>query len=107
MRLQFGPITFGMVFCIAYAVVFWLNVPLFMYFPQVGLFNWGYKVVPNVGPGMAWYGLMADSAIIALPLAYLVPDRFLDKMLRNYMWVVPVAAMLVCLFLLRKLFLVT
>jgi hypothetical protein len=107
MKLQFGPITFGVVFSIAYAAVFVLNMPLFMYFPQVGLFNWGNGVVPNAGPGMAWYGLMATSALIALPLSFLVPDRFLDKILHNYVWVVPVVAMLVCLYQLKNWFLVT
>jgi hypothetical protein len=106
MKLQFGPLVFAAAFSLTYAVVFFFDLPLFQYFPQEGLFSWGPAIIPNVGPGMAWYGLMTDAALVALPLSFLIPDRFLDKIFRNYYWVFPCAAMLVCLYLLRNLFLI-
>lgn len=107
MKLQFSPIAFAAVFSVTYATVFWLNLPLFEYFPQEGLFSWGPKIIPKAGPGMAWYGLMSDAALAALPLSFVIPHRFLDKIFRNYFWVFPCAAMLVCIYMVRKLFLVS
>jgi len=106
MKLQFGPIAFAAVFSLTYAAVFFFNLPLFQYFPQEAMFSWGRTIIPNAGPGMAWYGLMTDAALVALPLSFLIPDPFLDKIFRNYFWVFPCAAMLVCLYLLRNLFLI-
>ncbi len=57
-----------------------------------------------VGPAMAWYGLMADAGIAALILALAIPDRLLDRALRNYLWLFPGGAMLVCVYLLRVFF---
>jgi hypothetical protein len=105
MKLRFSPITFMVVFCCAYALVFWLNKPLFLYYPQIGVLHWGpTRLNGAVGPLMAWYGLMADAAIAAIIPAFLIPNHFLDRILRNYFWVFPCGAMLVCLYLLRVFF---
>jgi hypothetical protein len=104
MKLKFSPATFVVAFCILYALVFFLDFPLFRYYPLHGDFNWGKTVLKGVGPAMAWYGLMANAAIGATVLAVVIPDRVLERGLRNYVWLFPVATMLVCAFLLRKFF---
>jgi hypothetical protein len=105
MKPRFGPITFMVVFCCVYAVAFWMNKPLFLYYPQLGDFHWGPTPIKGaVGPSMAWYGLMADAGIAAIILAFLVPDQLLDRFLRNYLWLFPCGAMLVCVYLLRVFF---
>ena len=103
-KLRFGPTTFAIVFCCAYAVVFAMNSPLFLYYPLHGEFRWELQVMKGAGPAMAWYGLMAKAAIVAVVTAICVPDRVLDKMFRNFVWLFPAATMLVCVFLLRQLF---
>ena len=105
MSSRFNPLAFSVVFCIAYAVVFWLNVPLFLYYPQTGAFIWGHTPIPDSGPAMAWYGLMTDAGIAALVVSLVVPNRIAERMTRNRIWLFAVAAMLVCLFLLRALLL--
>ena len=102
---RFGPITFMIVFCCTYAAVFFFNVPLFLYYPLHGDFAWGMKPLTGVGPGMAWYGLMADAGIAALVLALIVPDRLPDRLFRNYFLLFPCAAMFVCVYMLRHLLL--
>jgi hypothetical protein len=102
---RFSPITFALAFSIAYAVVFWFNLPMFLYYPQSGMFHLGPTPVANVGPGIAWYGLMSDAAVVALVAAFIVPNDIVDKPLRNFLWAIPVAAILVCLYLLRNLLL--
>ena len=103
--MKFSPVTFSLVFALAYAAAFWFNQPLFLYYPLHGDFTWGAAVKPNAGPAMAWYGLMADSFIAASVLALIIPDRVVDRLFRNYLWLFPCAAMLICLYLLRLFFL--
>lgn len=102
--LRFSPGVFLAAFCCAYAVVFALDLPLFRYYPLPGELTWGLVALQDAGPAMAWYGLVASAAIVAAPIAVLVPDRIADRLLRGYLWLFPVALMLVCVFLLRKLF---
>jgi hypothetical protein len=105
MKLRFSPIIFMVAFCCVYALVFWMNKPLFLYYPQSGMLHWGpTPMKPAVGPAMAWYGLMADAGIVSVVLAVLIPNRLVDGALRNYLWLFPCAAMLVCVYLLRVFF---
>jgi hypothetical protein len=106
MKLRFGPITFMIGFCCAYALAYWNNVPVFLYYPLHGDFAFGLHPLPKTaGPGMAWYGLMADAGIVATLLALVIPDRLADRVLRNYFWLFPCGAMLICVYLLRQFFL--
>jgi hypothetical protein len=103
-RPWFSSATFMIIFCCAYVFVFAMNWPLFLYYPLHGDFNLGPHVQTGKGPAIAWYGLMADSAIAAFPAAVVIPDRLAHKAFRNYLWVFPVGAMLACAFLLRQFF---
>ena len=103
MKLSFNPAVFAIVFSLAYAAAFWFNAPLFMVYPLNGDFVWGSKLLADAGPAMAWYGLMADAAIAAVILAFVIPSRATSG-LRNYIWLFPLAAMLASLYLLRIFF---
>lgn len=102
--LRFSPGVFLVAFCCAYAVVFSLDLPLFLYYPLSGDFSWVAVASEGAGPAMAWYGLVASAGIVAAFAAVLVPDRVGDRLLRGYFWLAPVALMLVCVFLLRQFF---
>lgn len=103
-KLRIAPGAFTIAFACAYALVFWMNWPLFLYYPLHSDFNWGRQALPGVGPVMVWYGLMSSAAIIAVLAAICVPERAVDSLFRNYLWLFPCATMLVCVFLLRRLF---
>jgi hypothetical protein len=92
------------VFCGAYVFVFARDLPLFRYYPLRGVLNWGPANLDGLGPAMAWYGLMCSAAAIASLAAVLVPDRVVLNVMRGYVWLFPLATMLVCVFLLRQLF---
>ena len=102
MTARFSPATFAVVFSSAYALAFWFNKPLFLYYPLHGDVTFGAVALKDAGPAMAWYGLMADALIAASLLSVLIPDRVTDRLLRNYLWLFPSAAMLVCVYLLRN-----
>ena len=107
MTLRFGPIAFMIGFCFAYALAYWFNLPLFLYYPLHGDFASGLHPLKAgvAGPGMAWYGFMADAGIVAIILSLVIPDHLLGRVLRNYLWLFPCAAMLTCVYLLRLFFL--
>ncbi len=102
--VRFAPMAFTVVFCAAYGVIFAMDWPLFLYYPLHGDLVWGHETLQGAGPGMAWYGLLASAGLIALPAAVILPDRMVDRVLRDYVWLFPVAAMLVCIYLLRDFF---
>ena len=101
---RFAPTTFAIVFCCTYAAVFAMNSPLFLYYPLHGDFRWGMHPLTGAGPAMAWYGLMAKAAIVAGVAAICIPERWSSRLFRNWVWLFPIATMLVCVFLLRQLF---
>jgi hypothetical protein len=104
MTLRFSPVTFAIAFSITYAAVYWFNLPLFVYYPQHDFATFGPTMLKNAGPGMVWYGFMSDSLIVATILALLIPNAWADRLFRNYVWLFPLAAMLVCVYLLRVFF---
>jgi hypothetical protein len=104
MKLRFAPATFMIAFCCVYALVFWNNWPLFLYYPLHGDFTWGPAVLKGAGPGMAWYGFMVDAGVSAFVLSVLISDRLSAGIFRNYLWVFPCAAMLICVYLVRHFF---
>ncbi len=104
MKPTFSAAIFSLAFCIAYVAAFALNAPLFSYYPLPGTFTWGSRALADAGPSMAWYGLMSTAAAIALPLAVLVPERWLLGRVRAGLWLVPCGAMLACAWLLRHFF---
>jgi hypothetical protein len=104
MKPGFSAPVFSVAFCAAYVAAFALNAPLFSYYPLPGTFVWGGRVLPDAGPSMAWYGLMATAAAVALPLAAVLPERWILARVRRGLWLVPCAAILACAWLLRHFF---
>lgn len=104
MKPGFSPSIFAIAFCGTYIAVFALNSPLFRYYPLHGDFNWGRQELTGVGPAITWYGMLAASGIVASLLAVCIPERGVDKLVRNNVWLFACAAMLACVFLLRNLF---
>jgi len=99
----FAPGSFMVFFCCAYGLVFAMNWPLFTYYPLHGNFFWGPRAHTGLGPVMVWYGLMSSAGLVALLAALLIPEKVSERALRNYIWLFPLGAMLVCIFLLRQL----
>lgn len=106
MKLSWSPRAFSILFCVAYVAVFATETPLFRYYPVNGEWAWGPSdTATHVGPGMAWYGLMASAALVALVGAFLVSDAWLAARLKSAQWIFPYAAVAGCVFLLRAYFL--
>lgn len=104
MIARLSATTFSLAYCAAYAAAFALDAPLFLYYPVEGRLAWAWAPFNSVGPSMAWYGLMASAAVVALPVSLLVPERRAMAALRNLLWLFPVAALLASAWLLRVFF---
>jgi|GEM_PF-1196889 len=104
MKPRFSPTAFMAAYCIAYSVALALDLPLFIYYPLGGDFVWGPHPAQGLGPGMAWYGIMADALIAAVVAALVVPQGWIDRLLRHWAWVIPVVAMLVSIWFMRGFF---
>ena len=104
MRLRFSPIIFMLAYCLIYIAALLWDLPAFLYYPLHGQLSWGPAVVKGLGPAMAWYGIMAEAALVAAILAVIVPDSWFANRMQNVLWTVPVAAMLICTFLMRTFF---
>jgi hypothetical protein len=104
MKLRFSPIVFMLAYCLVYTAALLWDLPAFLYYPLGGHFSWGPTVVEGLGPAMAWYGILAEAALIAAILAVIVPDRWFADRMQNVLWTVPVAAMLICTYLMRIFF---
>jgi hypothetical protein len=96
--------SFLVAYCCAYIVLLANDWPMFRYYPLHGDFSWGTGMLKGIGPAMAWYGLMANAAVVALVFGLLVPQSVADRVFRNAQWLFPVAALLGCVFLMRRFF---
>jgi hypothetical protein len=103
MSASFSAVGFSITYCIVYIVVLTGNWPLFLYYPQVGIWSWGWQPQAGAGPAMVWYGLMAVALAAAL-VGGLVLARPAAAM-RNAAWLFPCVAMLGSLYLMRAFFL--
>ena len=105
---------FAFAFAIAFAALYVLalakNLALFTVYPSFGLVVWGTHLArdvvdPAVGflaPAMYWYGWAATAALGALVvglLAAAMPERWVRRVWLGWLWVVPAAAMLGCVYL--------
>jgi len=94
-------------FAIAYPIIYVLavqkNLALFTYHAELNKF--GFLVEkPIEGPAMYWYGWLATSALGALVVAA-IAGRVPVKLWSGLSWAVPMAAMLVMVYILRGYFL--
>lgn len=105
MSLRFAPAVFMLVYCAVYVAAVATDLPAFRYYPLEGRLNWGPGKVTGIGPAMAWYGIMAEAAIVGAVAAVIVPDGWLRRALRNFLWLIPLAALGACVFLMRIFFL--
>jgi hypothetical protein len=103
-KWHISPPAFLVAFCCTYAGLLAKNWPLFLYYPLHGDFFWGHQLAKGIGPAMAWYGLMASAGLVALGVSICVPPRLSAALFRNYLWIFPIAAMLIAVFVLRRLF---
>lgn len=102
MKYFSGP-GFTLAFCLAYAVVFVLDQPLFVYYPMEGEFHWS-EVGGDMGPAMHWYGLVAVGALVALVVAAAVRTSWLPARIVSWFWLAPVACMAIVGWRLRFFF---
>lgn len=87
MSPRFSATAFSLAYCVAYAAVFALDAPLFLYYPVEGRLAW------------SWAPFAA-----ALPISLLLPEQRAMAALRNLLWLFPAGALLVSAWLLRVFF---
>jgi len=101
---------FGTAFAAFYVIALAKNLALFTVYPSFGLVIWGTHlsrdvVDPALGflaPAMYWYGWAATAALGALVVGLVAagtPDRWAQRIWPGLLWLVPLAAMLGCVYL--------
>lgn len=92
-----GPlIVFSIVFVIAYTLCFYFNVALFKYYPLVAEFHINNQP-KELGPPISWYGWMAVAALVGLPIAFLLPRSWSNRLPTSYAWVIPMLVLVAVL----------
>jgi hypothetical protein len=104
MTLRFSPLIFMVMYCLIYSVSLVYDAPVFLYYPLHDLVTWGPVPVPGHGPAMAWYGILANSLLISAVASFVLPDRWVTGMFRNFAWAFPVAAMVLSVIWMWKFF---
>lgn len=104
MSLRFSPTAFMLAYCAVYIACLATDLPAFRYYPLEGHINWGPGKVSDMGPAMAWYGVMANAFVAGGVLGLIVPERWLSTPLRRLLWIAPTVAMLACVYLMKKFF---
>ncbi len=101
---------YGTAFAVLYVIALKLDLALFTVYPSLGLILPGTHHSRDVGspalaflaPEMYWYGWTATAALGALVfgiVAALLPERWTQRVWPDWQWVVPVAAMIACVYL--------
>ena len=101
---------YGIAFAALYVAALKLDIALFTVYPSLGVVLLGTHhakdvVDPALGflvPAVYWYGWTATAALGALMfglIAALLPERWTQRVWPGWVWVIPVAAMLACVYL--------
>jgi amino acid permease len=109
-RFRRFAFVFASAFAILYVVVLKLDLALFTVYPTIGVVLLGTHhprdvADPSLGflaPAMYWYGWTATAALGALLiglLAALLPERWTRRFWPGWGWMIPVAAMIGCVYL--------
>jgi hypothetical protein len=104
MTLRFSPFVFLLIYCLVYSLALVYDEPLFRYYPLHNLVTWGPGSVAGHGPAMAWYGILANALLVSAVAAFLLPDRWADRVFRNFAWTFPVAAVGISVMAMWKFF---
>lgn len=86
---------FSILFGIAYSVCFYMEWALFRYYPETNRFYW--KMHPQDGPAILWYGWIASALLVSGAIALIVPRRLADRVSNDMVWMVTVALVVVIL----------
>jgi hypothetical protein len=103
-------LAYGVVFAVLYPVALKLDIALFTVYPSFGIVVLGTHhsrdvVDPALGsfaPAMYWYGWTAAAAFGALLVglvAALLPGQWTQWFWPGWVWVVPMVAMIACVYL--------
>ena len=95
---------FSILFGIVYTLTFFFNAALFKYYPLVGQFH-VVDQAKQAGPPIAWYGWLATSLLVSLPLALIVPRKWADRMSPNWTGFIPAALIILILVYEKRWFL--
>ena len=102
---------YGTAFAVLYVIALKLDLALFTVYPSLGIVLAGHASFarrvadPAMGflaPAMYWYGWTATAALGALMfglVAALLPERWTRPFWPGWVWVVPVVAMIACVYL--------
>jgi len=102
--------TFGTAFAVLYVVVLKLDLALFTVYPSLGVVILGTHhardsvdpALAFLAPAMYWYGWSATAALGALLpglAAAWLPERWTRRAWSGWLCVLPVAAMIACIYL--------
>lgn len=104
MKLRFSPVIFGLTYCVVYVVALSREAAIFLYYPRVRRFAWGWDPLQDVGPSMAWFGLMASSALAGVIAGVVLANEDLLVTPRRFLWILPMFALLGAVYLMRHFF---
>jgi len=99
---------YGIAFSVLYAVALAGDLALVTVYPTMGIVLLGTQHAQDAAPGMGgipaiyWYGWVATAALGALVpslVAALWPDAWAPGIWSGWLWLAPVAAMCVCVYL--------
>ena len=101
---------YGTAFAVLYVVALKADLALFTVYPSLGVVLLGTHHSKDVAdpamgfiaPAMYWYGWTATAALGALMfglVAALLPERWTQRFWSGWLWVIPVAAMIACVYL--------
>lgn len=94
MKIQARYLMFTVGFCIAYGIVYGLNLSILVYYPNLG--EWHFirpSPQPGLYPPMVWYGTVCVGVLGGLGLAVLIPPRRAIK-LWALTWIAPLCLIL-------------
>ena len=109
-RFRSFAFAYGTAFAVLYVIALKLDLALFTVYPSLGLILPGTHhsrdiTAPSMAflaPAMYWYGWTATAALGALIFglgAALLPERWSRPVWSGCLWVLPVAAMIGCVYL--------
>lgn len=95
---------FSIVFGAVYTMFFHYNWAPFKYYPAISKLTLENLPIADAGPAILWYAWLLSALVITLPITLLFPRKLADKLWDGWVWIGPVAVIVVMLFFEKQWF---
>lgn len=104
MKVHGRLMVFSLVACLAYTLAYYFEWSLFQYYFSQNSIGGFWEEAGGSGPPILWYGWLATAVLAGALGAWVIPSRWIEKLLPDLLWLLPLVLIFAALMYERRWF---